>query len=116
MEKKKKKRTGLTVLTGRKIQLHSQTLSNYRLTRRLLPAPFGAWAGMTLIIQPGLSELLRKSHIDARPSVGARSTWMMNSQESRSQAIHRSKPCKQLQLQTRATMPGDEYSQQIALL
>ena len=77
----------MTVLTGRKIQLHSQTLSNYRLTRRLLPAPFGAWAGMTLIIQPGLSELLRKSHIDARPSVGARSTWMMNSQESRSQAI-----------------------------
>ena len=34
-------------------------------------------------------------------------TWMMNSQESRSQAIHRSKPCKQLQLLTRATMPGE---------
>lgn len=47
-EKKKKKELGPTVLTGRASADYSRVRSLYRATRRLLPALFPAWAGLSL--------------------------------------------------------------------
>ena len=73
-KKKKKIDTGLIVLAGLLADTYSQALSHYRITRSLLPAAFRPWAGTALIMQPGRSEFLRCTHVDARPSAGARST------------------------------------------
>ena len=64
-KKKKKRVAGLTVLVGLSVEIYSQALSHYRQARDLLPAPFGAWAGAILIMQPGRHGLIRGGHVDA---------------------------------------------------
>lgn len=72
--KKSKKDAGLTVLDRLKLSSHSQALSHYCSTRRLLAAEFPPWPGSPLLSQPGYLGLPQGTHVDAELSADARST------------------------------------------
>lgn len=90
--KKKQKDAGLTVLDRLRLSSHSQALSHYCSTRRLLAAEFPPWPGSPLLSQPGYVGLPQRTHVDAELSADARSTWGTQPQDPRPQAILYTRP------------------------
>ena len=83
---------GVTVLARLLNGAHSRARSHYCPTQELLVAEFPPWPGSLLLRQPGSGGFLHRTHVDARLSADACSTWPTAQQDPQPQASRYNRP------------------------